>query len=164
MSWLQEIGSWDIVPDDVMRGEIDRLDVISLGAMNHHGLFEGSHTIAMWWPPHKFTDTVSHLLQSIIGLSRPGRQRSAVLWTTNSKHRLKIEDPLLVQEKTTEDVLADIHLLHHLSEMNISWKSYMLMQMNKKALLEDALNPHVGRYLNSLKKADVYRYYSKAIK
>lgn len=164
MLWLQEVGDWSIVPGDIMRGETDKLGAISLGAFNHHGVFQGSHTIALWWPPQQFKRPTHHLLEKITGLLRPGSKRGAVVWTTNPNHVVRIEDPLLVDVYPTEEVLGDLHLLHALTEFGISWSEYSILRMNTKAMLEDSLNPHIARYLPSLKKADIYRFYSEAIK
>jgi len=161
--WLQETGSWDIVSDAIMRGTIDRLGTINLGAVNHHGLFASQHTIAIWWNPSRFDRTVSNLLRVITAQARPGRTKSAVLWTNNPNHVLTVEDPLRVEERTTRQVMQYVHVLQSLTEFPPTWKEYTGMLYNMQAIAEQAFEASGQRYVMSLKDADVYRSYKKEV-
>jgi hypothetical protein len=163
MQWLQEIGNWDIVSDGIMGGTVDKIGPVIIGAVDHQALLKNSHTIAMWWPKTRFDKNIADVLQEVMRLDRPGYQRGAVLWTTNPKHKLVIESPLVVEERHTEDVLYYLHVLYYIVQMNISRKEYLSLKINRKLFLLDVLSNSSPRYLSSLKEANIYRYYSREL-
>ena len=159
--WLQEVGSWDIVPDSVMKGTIDLVGPFRVGAVNHHAIFQPSHTVAVWWPSGKLDNSATWILQGVTEIQKPGHTKRAVLWTTNPHHKLTVETPLSVRAVTTETVLTVVHALWHAEKLGLTKKQAVKMLANPRAMLEDILNPSAPRYFESLKKADVYRFYGK---
>lgn len=157
--WLQETGDWGIVPDLIMKGPIDLVGPFRIGAVNHHGLFQPSHTICLWWASGKLNRESSGIIQNITGIERPGNYRGAVLWTTNSHHKLTIESPLVVRKVSTELVFTSLHILWDIETLGVSGKEVLRLLSNRAATMEDIMNPNAHRYFSSLKKADAYRQY-----
>lgn len=161
--WLQEIGTWDIVPEEVMRGTIDVLDNFSFGAMRHPSIFKPSHTLCLWWNTHRLTSIKHDLLKSMTGLDCPGRGKYAALWTNNPDHRVATEDPLKLDERTIMDVLGNIHLLKQITIIRPKFKEYLYMKSVRDSILADAFEPDAPRVLGSLKEAKVYVDYMDQI-
>lgn len=156
--WIQELGDREIIPDEVQRGELDRLGAVLVGAYQHRNPIRVCHTIGMWWPSHTLPAVAKRVLQETTSLSRPGSHRRGLLWTNNPDHHLSTEDPLLVDELTTVAIMQKIYMI--LAEQLYQGERMPLEDLEKKAegLMREGFNG--ARHLPSLREAGVYDYYS----
>lgn len=158
--WLQELLSFDDIQKLLTFDDIDDLGSgVYVGAIKHPHAFRRSHTIVLWWTKGKKPAATTDILQKITFLDRPSSSKRGVVFTTNGDHVLSNDSPLNVYERSTEEVIGYIHLIREVNENQCTWKEYLKLLMNLRNIYEDAMNPNAPRYINSLKKAKIYRDY-----
>lgn len=162
-NWFQVcVKDWSIVPDEIMKGTIDHLDdKIHLGASRRVTPWGHRHTICVWWTPHKMNSLVSDILGDCTTWLKPGKIRGSILWTSDINHRIIVEDPFCVDLVNVSDLMAVIHLMHHIKMLQPTEKEFYNLRLNVRDILRDAFSGESPKYLLSLKKAWVYKDYKK---
>ena len=162
ITWFQEWSEdWKLVPEPVMRGEIDVLgEHFIVGAWCNKVSIRRAHTIAIWWNQHALEKSVRSLLKERLGVYRPGSYSGSIVWSTDPYFTFKNSDITKMKTCDTADVMHFVHMIHHIFTMELTGKKVKLLNSLPEDIAEDAM---VGKYLKSLDRAGIYEAYKDEI-